>query len=110
LPDLTDEQYLAPVGQKNPRADLVVPSMKLVIEVKFQRAGDVPQKIVDEIASDASLYLVKDSPYRGIVCFIWDDGARTGDHDYLAAGLKKIHGVVDVVIVPRPGNMNREHP
>ncbi len=40
FPDLDDEQYLTKIGQKNPRADLYIPSMKLIVEVKFLRAGE----------------------------------------------------------------------
>ena len=39
FPDLDDEQYLTKIGQKNPRADLYIPSMKLIVEAKFLRAG-----------------------------------------------------------------------
>jgi hypothetical protein len=39
FPDLDDEQYLTKIGQKNPRADLYLPSMKLIVEAKFLRRG-----------------------------------------------------------------------
>ncbi len=111
FPDLTDEQYLDQVGQKNPRSDLLIPSLKLIIEVKFQREGDSPQKVIDEIASDASLYVVVGSPYAEflIVPFIWDDMGRVTEHDYLATGLKRIRSIADAVIVSRPGDMKREN-
>ena len=40
FPDLDDEQYLTKIGQKNPRADLYIPSMRIIVEVKFLRSGD----------------------------------------------------------------------
>jgi hypothetical protein len=104
FPDLDDEQYLAKVGQKSPRSDLYVPSMRIIIEVKFFRSSDRPQKIIDEISSDASLYNAMGNDCRGIVVFIWDNGAKPQEHDYLKQGLRKLPGITDVVIVSRPSN------
>jgi hypothetical protein len=104
FPDLDDEQYLAKIGQKNPRADLYIPSMKLIVEVKFLRAGDKMQKIIDEIASDASLYNAMGNDCAGIVAFIWDDSARSHEHDYLRQGLRKLPGIIDAVVISRPSD------
>jgi len=107
FPDLDDEQYLTKIGQKNPRADLYIPSMKLIVEVKFLRAGDKMQKIIDEIASDASLYNAMGNDCAGILAFIWDDSARSHEHDYLRQGLKKLPGIIDAVIISRPNGWNQ---
>jgi hypothetical protein len=104
FPDLDDEQYLAKIGQKSPRSDLHIPSMKLIVEVKFVRPGDTFQKIIDEISSDASLYKALGNDCRDIVVFIWDDSARSHEHDYLKQGLKRLPGITDVVIVSRPSD------
>ena len=64
--------------------------MKLIVEVKFLRAGDKMQKIIDEIASDASLYNAMGNDCAGIIAFIWDDSARSHEHDYLRPGLKEV--------------------
>jgi REase_DpnII-MboI len=104
IPDLDDEQYLTKIGQKNPRADLYIPSMKLFIEVKFVRAGDSFQKIVDEISSDATLYNALGNECRDIIAFIWDDSARSQEHDYLKQGLKRLPGITDVVVISRPSD------
>ena len=106
FPDLDDEQYLAKIGQKSPRSDLYLPSMRIVIEVKFIRASDRFQKIIDEISSDASLYNAMGNDCRGIVVFIWDDSARSQEHDYLKQGLKKLPGISEVIVVSRPNNWN----
>jgi hypothetical protein len=108
FPDLDDEQYLAKIGQKNPRADLYIPSMKLIIEAKFLRPGDRMQKIIDEISSDASLYNAMGNDCAGIIPFIWDDSARSQEHDYLRQGLKKLPGIIDAVVVSRPSDWDRE--
>jgi hypothetical protein len=104
FPDLDDEQYLAKIGHKNPRADLCIPSMKLIVEVKFLRAGDKMQKIIDEIASDAGLYNAMGNDCAGIVAFIWDDSARSHEHDYLRHGSRKLPGIIDAVVISRPSD------
>jgi hypothetical protein len=106
FPDLDDEQYLAKIGHKNPRADLYIPSMKLVVEAKFVRAADRMQKVIDEISSDASLYNAMGNDCAGIIAFIWDDSARSQEHDYLRQGLKKLPGIIDAVVVSRPSDWN----
>jgi hypothetical protein len=105
--DLDDEQYLAKIGQKNPRADLYVPSMKLIVEAKFLRTGDRMQKVIDEISSDASLYNALGNDCAGIIPFVWDDSARSQEHDYLRQGLKKLPGIIDAVVVSRPSDWDR---
>ncbi len=107
FPDLDDEQYLAKIAQKNPRADLHIPSMKLIIEAKFLRPGDKMQKVIDEISSDASLYSAIGNDCAGIIPFIWDDSARSQEHDYLRQGLRKLPNIIDAVIVARPSDWNK---
>jgi REase_DpnII-MboI len=108
FPDLDDEQYLAKIGQKSPRADLYIPSMKLIVEAKFLRAGERVQKIIDEISSDAGLYNAMGNDCAGIIPFIWDDSARSQEHDYLRQGLNKLPGIIDAVVVSRPSDWDGE--
>jgi hypothetical protein len=110
FPDLDDEQYLTKIAQKSPRADLYIPSMKLIVEVKFLRAGDRMQKIIDEIASDVSLYNAMGNDCAGIIAFIWDDSARSHEHDYLRQGLRKLPGIIDAVVISRPSDWNKQSP
>ncbi|MEG4146987.1 hypothetical protein QUA24_13695 [Microcoleus sp. Pol12B5] len=105
FPDIREEEYTRSVGQKKPRVDLVIPSLKLIIEIKFWYRNDKPQKIIGEIAEDTSLYLAQGSPHEQMIAFIWDDSCRTEEHDLLDSGLKNLKGIFDVVIVPRPGRM-----
>lgn len=105
FPDLKDEEYFPSIGQKQPRTDLFIPSLKLIIEVKFLRPGDKVTKVIDEVGSDASLYLAEGSEYEGIVAFVWDDSRRSEEHPLLRDGLRKIRGIVDAVTVSRPGEM-----
>ncbi len=103
--DIREEEYTRSVGPKKPRVDLEIPSLKLVIEIKFWYRKDKPQKIIEEIAADTSLYLAQGSPHEKIIAFIWDDSRRTKEHDLLKSGLKILNGIFDVVIVFRPGRM-----
>lgn len=107
LSDLEDEENLPSIGHKNPRADLGVPSLRTIIEVKFmRRSGQAAcADIIEEIAADASLYLSKTTDYDNIVCFVWDNCAQTEQHDELKAGLEAIKGVSAAVILPRPSKM-----
>ncbi len=104
--DLKDEEYFASLGQKQPRTDLFIPSMKLIIEVKFLRQGDKVTKIIDEIASDVGLYLQEGTDYSGVIAFVWDDSRRVEEHTLLQDGLCQIRGVLGAVVVSRPGSMS----
>ena len=106
--DLDDEQYLVKIGHKNPRADLYIPSMKLIVEAKFLRSGDRMQKIIDEISSDTGLYNAMGNDCAGIIPLIWDDSARSHEHDYLRQGLRKLPGIIDAVVISRPSNWDKE--
>ncbi|AXN27663.2 hypothetical protein CP913_23270 [Pseudomonas aeruginosa] len=105
LPDLRDEEWLASVGQKKPRADLVVPSLHLVIEVKYWRKSSTPQDLISQIGEDVSLYLKRGSPYRKVLPIIWDQGRRTEQYDLLIAGLSEIRDVVSPVVIAQPAFM-----
>jgi hypothetical protein len=105
LPDLIEEDATPKVGPVQPRADIGIPSLRLIIEAKFMRADDPPKKMVEQIAEDAGLYLVGGSKYSSIIPFIWDDSRRTEHHEEMIRGLRQIAGVVDAIIVPRPGCM-----
>ena len=83
--------------------------MRLIVEVKFLRLGDRIQKIIDEISSDASLYNAMGNDCAGIIPFIWDDSARSHEHDYLRQGLKRLPGIIDAVVISRPSNWNIEN-
>lgn len=108
FPDLEGEFYTEPIGQKHPRADLGLRSLQVIVEAKFMRASDPPQKIIEEIAADVSFYRAQGSQWKHIVPFIWDDGRRTETHDTIRHGLAKLDGIVDTIIISRPGKMTEE--
>lgn len=103
--EIKDEEWLASVGQKKPRADLVLPSLRLVLEVKYWRTNQNPQEIISQVAEDASLYLKKDSPYLHLLPIIWDQGRRTEEHHLLKSGLSDLNGVITPVVIAQPASM-----
>lgn len=103
--DLKEEDYTPSVGQMHPRADIGIPSLGLIIEVKFMRSSDNPQKMIEQIAADSSLYLVDGSSYHQILAFIWDDSCRSQEYDHMRNGLRQLRGIVDSIIMSRPGNL-----
>lgn len=105
LPDLTDEENFPSIGQKKPRVDLYVPSLKLIIEVKFVYDNSTFPGIIGQVAEDTGLYLSKQSRYTEIVALVWDNTRRVEQHDMLIRGLKELRGVRDAVVLSRPGRM-----
>jgi len=110
FPDLEDEENLPSVGHKHPRCDLGIPSLHTIIEVKFIRKGTSSAfaRVTEEIAADHSLYRRAGSNYDKMIVFVWDDSCSTEQHDELKQGMKQMPGIVDVIVVPRPGKMTRE--
>ncbi|CAD6877107.1 hypothetical protein [Methylomonas fluvii] len=106
--DIADEVNLQPVGQKNPRIDLYLPSLHTIIEVKYRK--DVKksfQTLIGEIAEDASLYRV-DAKYEDarIVSFLWDCTRSTQEHAKFKEGVLKMKGIDGCVVVSAPSTMN----
>jgi hypothetical protein len=109
FPDLKEEEFVSSVGQLQPRVDIVIPSLHLVIEAKFIYKRTTPKVLIEQIAADNSLYLQRGSQYRSILPVIWDDAARTEAHPMMIQGLKKLTGVAEAIILSRPAIM-RELP
>lgn len=108
FPDLDDEEWLKSLGQHHPRADLAIPSLRVIIEVKFLRKGKGAfAAVIEEVAADSGTYLQEGSGYEHIVAFVWDDEARTEEHAELRRGLLQIRGVDDAIVVSRPSKMKR---
>lgn len=105
FPDLQDEEYTPKIGTLQPRADIPIPSLQLIVEVKFWRAEASSQEMIRQLAQDNSLYPVSGSRYKQIIAFIWDNAGRTEQHDLLIQGLCKLDHVVDAVVVSRPSMM-----
>jgi hypothetical protein len=105
FPDLESEGYSKKVGFVQPRADLVIPSLKLIIEAKFARASDRLKEIQRQLAQDAAMYFPQGSPCERMIAFVWDDASRTEEHATLVQGLEQLDHVAGVVVVSRPAKM-----
>jgi hypothetical protein len=107
--DLEDEENLPSIGHKHPRADLGIPSLRTIVEVKYMRAAGqrACADVIEQIAADASLYLSKAGTYDNIIAVVWDDCAQTEQHHELRTGLESIRGVSAAVILSRPAKMKR---
>lgn len=104
--DLKDEEYLKSIGYKHPRVDLAIPSLRLIIEVKYlyEATQSALAEKIEELAADATLYLSEDNGFDHIIAFLWDATGSVQHHAALEAGLRKLKGVEDAVVVSRPGD------
>ncbi|MGJ5135372.1 hypothetical protein [Bradyrhizobium oligotrophicum] len=107
FPDLDDEEWLKSLGPHHPRADLAIPSLRLIVEVKFLRRNTASalSDVIQQVAADAATYLQEDGAFQHIIAFVWDNTATTEQHAELRQGLNRIRGVRDAVILPRPQKM-----
>lgn len=105
FPDMKREAYAAPVGPIQPRVDLIIPSLRLAIEVKFARSRSTLKGMVNEIGEDSAIYFTATEEFDQLLVFVWDNDRNQQDHDLIADGMRKLPHVVDAVIVPRPGHM-----
>lgn len=108
FPDLKREGYAAPVGPIQPRVDLIIPSLRLAIEVKFARSRSALKGMVNEIGEDSAIYFTAPEEYDQLLVFVWDNDRNQQDHDLVADGMRKLPHVIDAVIVSRPGHMAAE--
>ncbi len=105
FPGLEDEENLPSLGHKHPRADLLVPALRLIIEVKYLREATqaARAKLIEEIAADTAIYRTPDSGYDTIIALIWDSTGSIHHHAEVETGIRKLQGVVEAVIISRPG-------
>ena len=105
--DVADEISLQQVGQKNPRADLYLPGLNTIIEVKYRKNSTKSfSKLIGEVAEDASLYHA-DSRYKDakMVCFLWDHTISTQEHAKFKEGILRIQGIDACVVINAPSFM-----
>lgn len=104
--DLRDEQYLMGYGLKQPRADLVIVGLKLIVEVKFAREKRDFGEIEEQVAGDLGLYFEDPGRFDRLIVYVYDDcdTQHPEQYDILKDALKaRDQRIEDVVIVRRPG-------
>lgn len=106
--DLIEEENIKSSGPVHPRADLCIPSLKVVVEAKFMRLGTQSEqsKLINELAADANFYCVQSSGYTKIIPVIWDDSRKTEHHQKMLQGINTIPNVEKAFIISRPGSMD----
>lgn len=104
--DLKDEEYLKSIGYKHPRVDLAIPSLRIIIEIKYLRTSNQSalSDITEEVAADTALYLKQGKDYDAIIAFIWDHLGAVQHHATLESGIKSLNGIKDAIVVSRPGD------
>ena len=106
--DLRDEQYLPGYGLAQPRYDLGIVSLKLIIEVKFVRQKSDFKAVEEQIAGDLGLYFEDLDRFNRLIVYIYDDCDTQHPelYDVLRSVLmQRDQRIVDVVFVRRPGMM-----
>ncbi len=107
FPDLRKEEYVPSAGHHQPRTDLLIPSLGVVIEVKYLSNGGRAawRKITEELKADVIGYTTSDSPASRMVVVLWDGTASTEQHETFRQGFDGIDAVEGVVVLSRPGRM-----
>jgi REase_DpnII-MboI len=103
--DVIDEDTNPKVGHASTRADFGIPSIRLLVEVKYVYEGTTAEfkKIEQEVMIDSVAYLQRAALYDEIVVFIYDSTASVEHHELTRDALIKVPGIADVIIVSRPG-------
>jgi hypothetical protein len=102
--DVVDEEPTRRLGHSYNLADFGIPSLGILIEVKYARSPGDLKKIEKEVAEDAVAYL-RDKTYQKLIVFIYDESCSGQHHAMTAAALREIPNVEDVVIVSRPSQL-----
>jgi hypothetical protein len=103
--DIVEEETLPKVGHSTYRADFGIPSLGVLIEVKYVRKSSDFKAIETEVMIDSVAYLHGVTAYREIVVFIYDESASVQEHDTTAIALRGIDSISDVIIVSRPSQL-----
>jgi len=103
--DLEDEDTLPKFGHSTYRADLGIPSLAVLIEVKFARTAADFKTIEKEVLQDIEPYRRLPERYREIVVFIYDDSCSVQEHDTTRRALRSLPGVAEIVIASRPSHL-----
>ncbi len=80
FPDLTYEEFTPLIGGYQPRSDIAIPSMKLIVEAKFWREGTSSKEMIEQISADCGLYFIEGSRYSHLLPVLWDNARRSEEH------------------------------
>lgn len=101
---LVDETYLPNWGNVQPRVDLGITALKLIIEVKLAREPRDFAKFEEQIAGDLGLYFKDTNQFDRMIVVVYDDCDKAHPERYqgLVNALMQRERVEDVIVVRRP--------
>jgi hypothetical protein len=103
--DIVEEETLPRLGHSTYRADFGIPSLGILIEVKYARKSSDFKEIEKQVLEDSVAYLNGVTAYKEIVVFIYDDSSSVQEHDATAAALRSVAHISDVIIVSKPSQL-----
>lgn len=109
--DVVDEDTLPKFGHSTYRTDFGIPSLRLLVEVKYARQASGFKELEKEILEDSVAYLAEaHDRYDRILVFIYDHSASVQEHGVTTNALRGLPSIEDVVIVSRPSHLPSSHP
>lgn len=103
--DLVDEETLPKFGHSSYKPDFGIPSIGLLVEVKYARKKGDFKNIEKEVMEDSIGYLQNTDRYNKIIVFIYDHSCSVQEHEETKRALKKLKQIEDVIIVSRPSQL-----
>lgn len=104
--DVVDEDTLPKLGHSTYRADFGLPSLRLLIEVKYVRQAADFKKIEKEVLEDAAAYLLHTQErYDRILVFIYDHSSSVQEYSVTKNALLLLPQIENVIIVSRPSQL-----
>lgn len=103
--DIIDEENLPKFGHSSYKPDFALPSLNVLLEVKYARSASDFKKIEKEIMQDSVGYMANTSKYKKIVAFIYDHSCSVQEHEETQRALKQIDSIEDVITVSRPSQL-----
>lgn len=104
--DVVDEETLPKLGHTSYRADFGIPSLRLLVEVKYARQAQDFKSIEQEVVLDSVAYLANtNGRYDRLIVFIYDDSSSVQEHGTTINMLRRLPVIEDVIIVSRPSQL-----
>lgn len=90
--DIQKELNTGKVGHNNPRADLYIPQIDTIVEVKYRKDKKKTfQALTGELAEDLTLYKSEEKFKNSkIIAFLWDNTRSTEEHNIFENGIMKM--------------------
>lgn len=103
-PDLVDERYLEAWGFKQPRLDLGIKRLKLIIEVKFAREPNDFKEFEEQVGGDLGIYFKNTEQFDRMVVVVYDDCdvAHMERYESLRNALMQRDEIEEVIFIRRP--------